>query len=212
MLRQTEWIIFLLIHQALKDELKENDLTEFLNKKLTAETSVEESDRDKLLVSIREDIVRYYDSETYRSILPYKNYRNEFEIYCEEGEHYLYGIIDKLIIEKDRLIIVDYKTDNITPQQLASRTGDYLPQLKFYAYILSKLYKEYNRFDLRLIFLKQVDQAAAKEISRDELKSFGKELTLSIRNIHSNKFEPNLNHCSKCHFALERNQCIKSFS
>ena len=201
-----------LIHQALKEELNENDLTEFFKRKLTAEISVEESDRDKLLLSVRDDIVRYYDSETYRSILPHKNYRNEFEIYCEEGDHYLYGIIDKLIIERDRLTIVDYKTDNITPQQLASRMSDYLPQLKFYAYILSKLYKEYNRFELRLIFLKQVDQVAAKEILRDELKSFGKELTLSIRNIHSNKFEPNLNHCSKCHFALERNQCIKNFS
>ena len=52
-----------------------------------------------------------------------KNAKSEFEIYCEEGEHYLYGIIDKLIIETDKLIIVDYKTDNISQEQLISRAG-----------------------------------------------------------------------------------------
>lgn len=201
-----------LIHEALKEELKESQLAEFLRNKLSSENSVEESAQSKLLESIQMDIISYYRSKIFGLISSYKNFKNEFEVYCEEGDHYLYGIIDKLIIENDRLIIIDYKTDNITREQLSSRAADYLPQLKFYAYILSKLYGDYKRFELRLVFLKQTDDPFVKEISQDELKTFGKELEISIRNIYSNKFEPNLNHCSKCHFALERNQCVKSFA
>ncbi len=202
-----------LIHEALKDELKGNELKDFLQEKLLSNTTqVKETDKQNLFNSIRDDIDRLYSSDVYKQIAQPKNFRNEFEIYCEEGDHYLYGIIDKLLIEKEKLIIIDYKTDNISPQQIQSRTIDYLPQLKFYAYILSKLFNMYNRFELRLLFLQQMNQPVVKEIYREELEVFGEELNRSIENIYSNKYEPNLKHCSKCHFALERNQCVKSFS
>ncbi len=202
-----------LIHAALKDEIRGEKLKTFLLNKIAAEDfSENEVLRDKFIMTTADEIEQFYKSAIYSEISLMKNFKNEFEIYCEEGEHYLYGIIDKLIIEKEKLIIIDYKTDNISPEQLASRAADYLPQLKFYAYILSKLFREYNRFELRIVFLKHAGQPASYQINRDEIKIFGSELNEAISKIYSEQFKPNLNHCSKCHFALEGNRCVKSFS
>jgi len=85
--------------------------------------------------------------------------------------HYLYGIVDKLIIENDKLTIIDYKTDNVSLENLKERAEEYLPQLMFYAYVLSKHYSEIEKYSLRLIFLKHSDEVITTEISLPELIS-----------------------------------------
>lgn len=206
-----------IIHEALKEELwkssvSQQELKSFIINRLSAEDFSNGSTKQNLSDSIVEEMEHFCSSSTFREISTHKNFKNEFEVYCEEGEHYLYGIIDKLIIEKDKLVIVDYKTDTVLLENLNERAEDYFSQLTFYAYLLSKLYREYNNFELRLIFLKHADEQTVRNINRDELKKFGFQLNQSIERIYSNEFKPNLNHCSRCHFALEGNKCVKTFS
>ncbi len=202
-----------LIHSALKEKVEIENLSWFITRKLVAENIFETEDKKtKLINSVVDDIKQFYLSKVYTEISASQNSRDEFEVYCAEGKHFLYGIIDKLIYENDKLIIIDYKTDNINTGQLKQRRIDYLPQLKFYAYILSKLYKEYNKFQLELIFLKHPDDIVPVEFGRDDLNIFGAELNKAIDKIYANHFIPNLNHCPKCHFALEGNKCVKNFT
>jgi ATP-dependent exoDNAse (exonuclease V) beta subunit len=202
-----------LIHSALKDKVETENLSRFIAGKLSAENIYETDEKKtKLIDSIVNDIKQFYSSRIYSEVASCQNSRDEFEVYCAEGKHYLYGIIDKLIFDNGILVIIDYKTDNINEFQLRNRRDDYLPQLKFYAYILSKLYKEYNKFKLELIFLKYPEDLQPVEIGREELTLFGKELNEAMEKIYSNQFTPNLNHCGKCHFALEGNKCVKNFS
>lgn len=72
----------------------------------------------------------------------FKNYKNEFEIYLKENDYFLYGIIDKLIIENDKAIIVDYKTDTIEEKEIQGKIENYINQLSFYSYIVSKLFQK----------------------------------------------------------------------
>ncbi|MEW6701894.1 MAG: 3'-5' exonuclease, partial [Bacteroidota bacterium] len=206
-----------LIHETLKEELwgyseSQSTLKNFIVNRLSAENFSNGTTKQNLSDSIIEEIEHFYSSSTFREVSAHKNFKNEFEVYCEEGEHYLYGIIDKLIIEEDKLIIVDYKTDNVLLGNLNERAEDYFSQLTFYAYLLSKLYHKYSSFELRLIFLKHVDEHTVRNITRDDLKKFSVKLNQFIEGIYSNEFKPNLNHCSRCHFALEGNRCIKVFS
>lgn len=202
-----------LIHAALKDEVEQGSLIEYLNRRIISE-SINETDEKKsnLIESIAGDITKFYRSKTFSDLAANPNAKNEYEVYCAEGVHYLYGIVDKLIIEKDILTIIDYKTDKISNELLKQRSSDYLPQLKFYAYILSKLYKDINKFKLVLIFLAHPDSLYPIEIDRSELSGFGTELENAIYKINTNNFEPNLNHCPKCHYALKGNQCVKNLS
>jgi len=198
-----------LIHKVLKEEIPREELSNYLTTHLSLESFSNDSQRNDFQISLLNEIGKYYGSNTYQTISKSENYKNEFEVYCEEKEHYLYGIIDKLIIEKDKLVIIDYKTDNISFDQLNSRAVSYMPQLTFYAYVLSKLYKSFQNFQLRLIFLKYVDELIVKDVDRTCLDKYSIELNESINKIYSSDYKPNLYHCSKCHFALEGNKCIK---
>ena len=43
------------------------------------------------------------------------------------------GRIDLLVPMEKGLAIIDYKTDNVTPEELPDRTAAYAPQMQFYA-------------------------------------------------------------------------------
>lgn len=200
------------IHAILKENIDVNLLEENIGRFLEKET-IDDSD---VLASLRkkiiDDLKLFYESNSYKELVRAKDYKNELEVYCEEGEHYLYGIIDKLIFESDRLIIIDYKTDDITAEQIERRANDYFAQLKFYAYILSKLYPQNSLFDLKLVFIKHPDEINSKLINRGELISYKEEINNSIKKITSGNYLPNTAHCSQCHFAYEGDKCIKLFS
>jgi len=211
-LRQYAQLKGKLIHTVLKEEVSREELSNYLTTHLSLESFSNDLQRNDFQISLLKEIEKYYDSNTYQMISKNDNYKNEFEVYCEENEHYLYGIIDKLIIEKDKLIIIDYKTDNISYDQLSSRAESYIPQLTFYAYVLSKLYKSIKNFQFRLVFLKHADELIVKNIDRTDLDKYNGELNESIRKIYNCDYKPNLHHCSSCHYALEGNKCIKTIS
>ena len=199
-----------IIHAVLKNDLKDEAMHNFINNTISVEETLNSKSVDLISKTITDDIERFYKSNIYNEITSMKNFRNEFEIYCREGNHFLYGIIDKLIIENDKLTIIDYKTDDVPLENLSERLKDYLPQLMFYAYVLSKHYTKIEKILLRLVFLKHVDEVITKEISLSELIKFGEVIRDSIDRIYTNDFIPNLHHCARCHFALEGNKCIKS--
>ncbi len=202
-----------IIHAALKNELHGIDLRNFVSSRIDAESNFENKrTKESLSRAVIDEIEKYYSSAVYNGISSKKNCMNEYEVYSVEGEHYLYGIIDKLIIEKEKLTIIDYKTDNVSSEQLMARSADYLPQLKFYAYILSKLYTDHDSYELQLIFLKHAEQTLSWKINRDDLKPYSAELREAINKIFASQFNPNLLHCSKCHFALEGFKCVKTIS
>ncbi|MFZ6033180.1 MAG: UvrD-helicase domain-containing protein [Melioribacter sp.] len=196
-----------IIHAILEKETEYENIEKAVSELLERET-VPDSMKENLLSDLR----KYYASNTYKELKSFKTYLNEAEFYTQEGNNYLYGIIDKLIIDNDKLIIVDYKTDNVGKADVYSKAENYLPQLKFYAYILGKVYANAERFIVRLVFIKHPDIPVTKELTKDEVEKFGGEIRGTIEKINKAEYQPNLNHCIKCHYAIKGEKCIKSFS
>ncbi len=55
-------------------------------------------------------------------------------------EHAVSGVIDRLAVSGDRVLIVDYKTNRPAPQALADVPGAYVAQLALYRQLLEPLY------------------------------------------------------------------------
>ncbi len=201
-----------LIHIILQKEIKSEDFDVYLNTALD-ETNYQNEISDKVKTNLKEDIKNdlnlFYQSDIYSEINSYKNYKNEFEVYLKENDYYLYGIIDKIIFEKNKITIVDYKTDNIQKEQIQNRIKNYLPQLDFYAYIIMQLYSNIMQIDIKLIFIKHPADVYSKSITKEELIEFGKYLKEAVNNMRINNYKKNLNHCSKCLFTDSNNNCIK---
>ena len=162
--------------------------------------------KDSILITLN----KYYDSETFRNFSSYRQYQNEVELYCKEADYYLYGIIDKLIINNEDAIILDYKTDEISEEEIDERFQQYLVQMKFYSFLIGRFYPQIKKFNLNVIFLKFPDKKIFRTISSAELPNIGSEIGKVIIDIRNKNFPKNLNHCRKCSYSLENGICIKS--
>ncbi|MCU0413585.1 MAG: UvrD-helicase domain-containing protein [Ignavibacteriaceae bacterium] len=197
-----------LIHYALRKNLSKENVPSFLEEKL--KNNFNEEIPESLKADIVNDLKLFYDSDQFRFINSFTNFKNEYEAYLQEEDFYLFGILDKLIIEDRKLIIVDYKTDFVEPDEIEASSQKYLPQLKFYAYIISRLFNKMQEIEGRIIFIKYPDKPFIfnfDETAGQGIKSSIKSMIHSIRN---NNYSVNLSACKECIFADENRQCVKS--
>ncbi|HEY7751760.1 MAG TPA: UvrD-helicase domain-containing protein [Ignavibacteriaceae bacterium] len=195
-----------LIHSALEKKIDKSQLRSYVTNEI-----------EKLGKQIREiiqideiisELEFFYESDEFKKLKPYKNYRNEAEIYVYEKDYVLYGIIDKLIFDKNKLIVVDYKTDSFLKNQLEEKIAQYKNQLLFYLYIAGIKYSDYSECEGRLVFVKHPDSSFVVRFN-DEIKS-GLQTTLKkfVADERKDKFIPNHLHCPQCSFSIDRKICV----
>ncbi len=200
------------IHKILQNEITFSQVDQYLDDSLKAELSNVENNLsiENLKNEIKNDLSVFYESTAYSDLKNFKDYRNEFEIYSKENDYFLYGIIDKLIIEKDKAIIVDYKTDTVEENQLQEKIENYTTQLIFYSYIVSKLFKQINKFELRLLFIKYPEKMFVHQIEKLDFAELKTEIEKMIKAVREQDYIKNIEHCKQCTFSNNLKKCIVS--
>ena len=156
---------------------------------------------------ISELVISFYNSEKFTQLQRFSDYKNEAEIYLNEKDYYLYGIIDKLIIAGKKIRIVDYKTDDIQAKIIKDIANYYLNQLNFYANIVSKLHKDFEQIEIKIIFLKHPDIPFSMVYRKTDIERIETEITAAIKGILRGDSSKNLLHCKECNFSF-KNRCI----
>lgn len=201
----------IIIHKILQNEVSEQFLETFIEDSLKSELDAFEYS-DKISSTLKEDILNdikaFYCSAFYGSLKSFPNYKNEFEIYIKENDYFLYGIIDKLLIENNKFTIVDYKTDDISKEEINERAENYLPQLEFYSYIVSQFFGKKHEIELNLAFIKHPDKIFKRSINSDDFVKISLEIKEMVSVFRNGKFSKNLDHCNKCLYALRQEGCI----
>ncbi len=192
-----------IIHKIFELEIEQNDLNNKLDDLIPKFLKgLEEINLEEVKNKIIADLEKYYQSETYNRLKSAQKFYNEYEIYSKEEDYYVYGIIDKLVIEDDQIIIVDYKTDNLSKSTIEEKAKHYEPQLKFYSYSISKKFKSVKNIKVLLVFIQKPDKPVEFNFSAEEIADFGKYIRKSVNTIRKGQFTKNLDHCPKCHFNL----------
>ncbi|MBN2571830.1 MAG: UvrD-helicase domain-containing protein [Ignavibacteriales bacterium] len=201
----------LVIHSLLEKKLDLDNLKRDVNSQLKSRlkfTQVSNNEFSKLSEDIISLLQNFYKSNTYRELEKYKNFENEYEIYIKKDDYYLYGIIDKLIFDDNKIVIVDYKTDDIKEKEIQDRANNYLIQLTFYSYLISCSNPKVNNFEIRIIFVQHPENVFVKTITKTEFNRFEIDVNKVVQEIRAGKFNPNYNFCKNCYFYFE-NKCIK---
>lgn len=191
-----------MFHSCMEKNLRYDELDEFLNSYKTI------NDLEKYSDILKDDLKRLQQSDFANNYLSIPSYKNEFEIYIKENDYFLHGITDRIIFDKNKIIICDYKTDNIESKEIKKHAEYYLMQLKFYLYISSRLFSDFEIFEGNLIFVKHPDNIVSIRYPKGELESLEKEIQEIILNIRNKKFDKNLPHCRFCSFSDSTNKCI----
>ena len=199
-----------LIHRLLSEEITEAKLTADVDthlKNMIDQKEWESNQYVELKQDIIDDLLKYFKSNNYNFIKSFADYKNEFELYHQQSDYYLYGIIDKLIISNDKIIIVDYKTDSIPLEEIKKRANQYFTQLEFYSFIASKLFNEITNFELRIVFIKHPDEVINMNIGLRDLVRTEADIDLMVKKVRGKSAEKSLEHCNNCIFSI-KNNCI----
>ncbi len=199
-----------IIHKLLQKEISYDNLAKYICDEIdTAYQNYYESQQIKEISTknIMDVLSGFYDSDEYKNLSRFSIYKNETEIYLNEKDYYLYGIIDKLIKDGNKYIIVDYKTDDIEKELIENRAKYHLNQINFYVYIVSKLHEEFDEIEVRLIFLKFPDNPFVINYNRENIKDIRKDILKVINGILREEYPKNLSHCYDCNFSIN-NKCI----
>lgn len=200
-----------LIHKYLQLGLSANEIISFVESEIQKESAqISASEKSALTEEIKNDLAEFMSSEVFNKINSAKDFKNEIEVYVKEKDFYLYGIIDKLIIDKNHVQIVDYKTDNVSENEIVRKSEHYLNQLKFYSYIVSRLFKNVSEISIRLIFIKHPDKEILMKMSMKEIDNLKSRIGEFVNISRTGLYNKELTHCSSCNFALNNGSCVKN--
>lgn len=200
-----------IIHEILEKEITPDKLDEYvkdITERTLASGQAETGKLDKIERNIIEDMKKFYSSPLYERIKSFARCKNEFEVYAAEDDYFLYGIVDKIVFDNDRIIIIDYKTDSISKDEIKERGEGYFNQLKFYAYAVSKSTKKQYKFELWIVFIKHPEEAVVTECTPEDLAVYKTSLSGIISDIRGSVYNKNRAHCPKCHLSDENNECV----
>ncbi|HLF15011.1 MAG TPA: UvrD-helicase domain-containing protein [Bacteroidota bacterium] len=152
----------------------------------------------RLEARVLENVSAFLRSPAGRTILPRPGARTEYQISALVGDAVVMGKIDRLFQGEDGLVeFVDYKTDGITPAEMASRAREHKPQLAIYAYLVSRLCVQ-SVVRGSLLFLKLGSAPVTFDFGVGEFSAVEKSLTGSIDAIRRGIFTPPTVPCRGC--------------
>jgi hypothetical protein len=124
--------------------------------------------------------------------------RTEFTIARAAGGDFLHGTIDRLYRGADGYwTVLDYKTDAVDARSLARKAAAYVPQVDFYALLVSRLFSA-TVVKTILLFTSQPATPVQRLLGQDDLKRIEHEVMSVISRIRNGEFPAAETPCSDC--------------
>ena len=193
-----------IIHKILEKEIPSEQLRNFIKDYLTAEDFPFDENSNSV-GEIFDVVEAFRNSKVFLDLTKYNNYKNELPIYLRENDYFLFGILDKLIFAKDKIIIVDYKTDAVKKGEGEKKFKNYENQLLFYSYLIKKYFNPNLPVEVRLLFVRNPEESVVQILDNSKIEQFGQRLAEIISKIKERKFEKNTDHCFECQFFVSSN-------
>lgn len=130
------------------------------------------------------------------------------------GTEFLLGVMDRVVeLEGGEYSIIQYKTRRIRPDEIKRAAGEYIPQLRFYAFLVAALNPRQQAIRTTIIFTELPDEPQSFTFSRFEIMRIEEELRNSIADIRSITYSGRRElplrtpHCPDCPYWIE-NVCL----
>lgn len=106
---------------------------------------------------------------------------SEQEFYYRQENALFYGLMDRVLIAQDHVVILDYKSNRIPLEGIGPLIDAYTPQLQFYALAAEKIYKKPVRAYLQLLRRSPGQQLVEISLDPAELQALQAQLGRFIR-------------------------------
>lgn len=194
-----------LVHQIM-EKITSHQITEVEIIKLIDSSLIEY--REFSAAEVRSELIsvlnKIVNSEIFKTIFSKPNFLVEQEINSKFGDQFLCGIIDRIVIEENKITIVDFKTDTFILQEYEKKVSDYLIQMGFYSVLVKNYFRSIKEIELVLFFIRYPEKPFIKSFSFDEILQYENLFKTNLNKIINGQFEKNITHCSECEFYYGR--------
>ncbi len=148
-----EWIIFGEVLHAILDEISKGYLNldekeiENRGRELLKRKGISNLDLEKWTRILLEHFQKLREKDLLKIVEKKENSFSELPFILKKGNKFYSGRIDKIIIEKDKIYLYDYKTFPVEEKEVEKIAKSYLPQLRIYESALKKIFnKEVEKY------------------------------------------------------------------
>ncbi len=202
-------IVGSITHSVLEKfkSFNEEDIRCFILQNFKSEYVIEEEKINQVANDILTQVKNYFESDFGKAVNQINEYKTEFTLNTVFGEDFLTGTLDRLYKKQEgKWCILDYKTDNVTFNNIKNKADRYYWQLAFYSLLVARFFNV-DEIEATLVFTKYPDNPQTYLFKKDEIKNFETEIKQVIEKIKSNKFTRNEDMCEYCNYQKD-GKCI----
>lgn len=204
-------IVGSITHSVLEkyQSFSEEEIRSFILQNLKSEFVIEDEKVSKVTYDILLQVKNYFESDFGKNVNQLAEYKTEFTLNTVFGEDFLTGTLDRLYKKSDgKWCILDYKTDNVTLNNIKNKADRYYWQMAFYSILVSR-YLKVDEVEAALVFTKYPDHPQIYKFSEDVIKKNETEINQVVEKIKSNQFTRNEEMCEYCNYQKD-GKCISS--
>jgi ATP-dependent helicase/nuclease subunit A len=193
-----------IMEKISSDSFSDTELNGLVNTVLIEFPEINAEENRQKLIS---DIKKISQTEIFKSIFSKQNFLVEHEIISRFRNHYLRGIIDRIVIENEMITIIDFKTDEFDIKDFEKKTAEYLTQMGFYSVLVKNYFRMNKKIELILFFVRYPEYVFRKVYTTNDVNEYEKIFSNYIDQIVSRDFEKNLSHCRSCEYYFD-GECL----
>jgi len=183
----------LIVHKLIEIGVEPGEAAAWIEDNITqfVSISINCSELVPIINSAAELYKKYCTSDLKKEIDSYTDIKSEFEIYVKENDYYLYGIMDKIILTDNKIIIIDFKSDHSIKDKTDDKVQQYKNQIFFYGYIAGKFFSKAASIELRIVFLEDPARQIIFQFSDENNREVGNKIRMVIEKIRNYDFGKN---------------------
>lgn len=203
-----------ILHSLLENNIETENASDYINtfienfNKNTFKNLGPDIQQSTLL---KEECVATYSgfrkSRIFKRLSLISDFTSEFPFLVHYNDFYLKGRIDRIIFEKDKITVIDFKSDIIHDEEIGERSLKHLRQIEFYILALSVLYPEIKEFQAEIIYLVYPDNSYLETFNKSKIQKISSEIIEFVNQTRNLQFKRNFEHCHHCIFYIN-NKCI----
>jgi hypothetical protein len=146
----------------------------------------------------------FRESAEYREIVSCTGFRSELKVTAQHKGAYLQGRIDRLLLQNDSVIIVDYKSGAKINEAVIE---SYSWQMNFYALLARALYPAAKTIETWLVFLHEPDRSVRRAVLQNDFSEIERRLSDMMEAFRTGTFVKREENCGRCNFAKDHSRC-----
>ena len=168
-----------------------------------SEEGVRGNKAEEFRTKLQDIAARFRETELFKEVLSLdgSDVKREEDVFIEFQSVLIEGTIDLICNSEGKRTLIDYKTDDITQNDIETKIERYKPQLMLYAKAVKNITGDYP--ERTLLYFTKTNEFKEISVSDESILQVEKHLLDLLEDYKENDFKKNADACNSCGYYKE---------